>query len=159
MKMAVLRKGCARLVFIWAAAHAKTLSMKKIKKFGLILGLISTIIILGWVVHCWRESPRGKLPWSARSIQIYSKSYGVQGWTYCLKAELPENDFQKFVSRLGVQSTDSKYEPYVHWKGGGPTNWWNPSSETKNTYFRSNGMGLDILKYENGYVYFKSTGS
>jgi len=132
--------------------------MRKIKKIGLILGLITGILILCWIVILWHESTRGKLPWSASNIEIYYKSYGTQGWTYCLKAELPKNDFQIFASRLGVQPLDSSHEKYVHWKDGCPANWWNPSLETKNTYFLNNGMGLDILKYENGCVYFKSSG-
>jgi hypothetical protein len=133
--------------------------MKKKQKIGLILGLVSVIIILCLVVLYWNESYRGKLPWSAGNIQVYSKTYGVQGWTYCLKAELPKNDFQKFASRLGVQPLDSVNEQYVNWKVDCPEKWWNPSSETKNTHFLNNGMGLDILKYENGCVYLKSTGN
>lgn len=82
-----------------------------------------------------------------------------------MKAELPEKDFLKFVSRLGA--THYRENPVlnagnghdIQWEANAPSAWWNPTTDKTNTYGLSNGMGLDILKYENGNVYFKSTGS
>ncbi len=133
--------------------------MKKMKKTLLVLASVAAVAILCLAVVFWRDSNRGKLPWSASNEQVYSKSYGTQGWTYCLRAQLPKRDFQKFASRLGVRPLTTEYHPYIHWEDGCPTNWWDPSPVTADTYGRDNGMGLDILKYENGHVYFKSTGS
>ena len=129
------------------------------KKIGLILGAIVALVIICAAAAWWSSTPRAKLPWSARNVRVYSKSYGVQGWSYALRATLPERDFQKFVSRLDVRPLTTNYYPYIQWNSGGPTNWWNPSPSVETTYGRDNGMGLDILKYEDGEVWFKSTGS
>jgi hypothetical protein len=143
-----------------------TLAMKKIiKRLAIILASLVALLVAVWMLLVWKESPRGHLPWSARNVHVASKSYGVQGWTYCLKAELPEEDFLKFVTRR--RATHYSTNPHlnyqdghdIHWQGGAPSDWWNPSSIKTNTYGRPNGMGLDIMKYENGHLYYKSTGS
>jgi hypothetical protein len=138
--------------------------MKKMKKLGLMAASVLIVAVAFVAAAWWHSTPRGKLPWSAQNIRVCSKTYGVQGWTYYLRADLPERDFLRFVSRFGAtpygenSQMNDRDGHDVEWSGG-PTEWWNPSPTKTNTYGLSNGMGLDILKYENGHVYFKSTGS
>jgi hypothetical protein len=58
-----------------------------------------------------------------------------------------------------INDLAASYYPSIQWQGGGPTNWWNPSPAVETTHGCENGLGLDILKYEGGEVWFKSTGS
>ena len=139
--------------------------MKRMKKIGFLSAVVLVAGIAFLVARFWCGTHRGKLPWSARNVQTYHKSYGPQGFTYCLKAELPKSDFLEYATRLRASHySESPHLNYrdghdIHWPGGGPSNWWNPSSVKTNTYGRPNGVGLLILKYENGYVYLKDTGS
>ena len=129
------------------------------QRIGIVLFCVATAGALCLSAAWWFGTPRGKLPLSARNVRVHSKSCGVQGWSYALRAEVPEVDFQRFASRLEVRPLAASYYPSIQWQGGGPTNWWNPSPAVETTHGHENGLGLDILKYEGGEVWFKSTGS
>jgi hypothetical protein len=142
-----------------------TLAKEKMKKKLTIIAVVGVVAVACVAVALFRTTARGKLPLSARNVEVYSKSYGTQGWTYYLRAELPEKDFLTFVSRLRAShySENPRLNAGnghdIHWEVSSPPGWWDPSPVKANTYGRDNGMGLDIVKYENGHVYYKSTGS
>lgn len=111
------------------------------------------------------SAARTALPDTATEIdERYFPSGNMQDFERLLRARLPRNDFEFYLRNLKMLNQYSRNKQKVEtavisWEALESTpNWWNPSSDLTTSYLDYDGKTeqYTLVKYENGYVYFKA---
>ncbi len=111
----------------------------------------------------WFTSPYvAALPSSATEVQVFRDDLGID-WAFCLKARMPETDYQAYLEafpELEPHSEDRVYGDDILWLDwmfvceNQP--WWDATDALQATYVRQVGDAWTLVKYENGYLYVNS---
>jgi len=120
----------------------------------LCLTVAGAIVGYGWYVLTTRHAVRA-LPRSASEVQEYyvDSGFPLYDYEYKMKARMPEEAFPGYVKRMGFRRLKGRYGDL--WYSGDPP-WWDPSPSMSNTYGSVGGDDGNIVKWENGFVYYIS---
>jgi hypothetical protein len=103
---------------------------------------------------------RAALPWHATNIQEHYHDFGIiPDFTRLIRANIDEDAFDAFASRLGLDRSYASYpEPTIRWPSCNET-WWDPPSNMTGARYQFN-RGDDyyaVALYHEGRVYFAAT--
>lgn len=132
---------------------------------ALIMALVAALAVatLAWIVsERWNQWEfRRVLPRDAQDVHEFAQEFGLlPDYTYQLKAKISEEQFRRYVKRLGLtphfpgrQFTDDP--AWLSWERGDP-DWWDPSGSLDGTYVEQIGDTWTLAKRERGYLYLWS---
>lgn len=130
-------------------------SIKKIHRIKIVCLLCSVLLLSYFII----VSPyRWALPFSAKNVNVYSKTYGPNKQVYYLKAEISKVEFQNYISKLCLHSWEEdrilKDNPqYASWQIGTTSPpWWDPEPSIEGTFGHA-GTDLLLVKYDSGNIY------
>ncbi|MCW1921036.1 hypothetical protein OKA05_00625 [Luteolibacter arcticus] len=111
--------------------------------------------------------------WLPKEAEVCYRSQYADGFlpdaAYCLKLKVTEKQFKEIVAKVGATLHTEK-RPYTDdkvWLSWGPETGpdlkpvkgkerWNPSRDLAATYVRQEKHTWEFLKYEGGFLYYKS---
>lgn len=139
---------------------------KKSTKFRGCLIALAVLGVVGTIAFLWirpdQSSARRALPFSAEDIHEWEKDFGfLPDFTYHLKAKITEEQFHRYVEKLGLTPHPSTREylqssvPWLSWESlpGSVGDWWDPSDSLDFTFVLHERDFWMFAKYEHGYLY------
>lgn len=135
------------------------------------IGLLIVLLCMGTAVGIWTVTRamtdniqsyiRCELPTTASDI--HDKYIDMSpDFTYILRAQIPPEDFPRFVARIGLtpHTSSRSYTDDIMWleweTSQALSPWWDPSSSRDDTFVKQDGGVWMFAKYENGRLYFKA---
>lgn len=99
------------------------------------------------------------LPESASEVQYHSEEIGID-WSFCLKARIPQAEFEPYLAQfpsLQPHSPDRIYTDDLMWLDWqfpcDHFDWWRSSDDLSDTYVHQEGDSWTMVKYEDGWLY------
>ena len=132
---------------------------------AVVVALIAVFAIaaLAWIVsERWNQWEfRRLLPGDAKDVHELIHENGLlPDYTYQLKAKISDEQFRKYVERLGLTPhfsgrPYSDEQHWLNWQAREP-DWWDPSESLDGTYVEQIGDTWTFAKHERGYLYLMS---
>ena len=125
--------------------------------------LISIFLFIIYKSFLFQEKARRLLPKSSKDVREFNWSNPgfLPDYWYALKAKMTSDEFETYRKKMGFISVPKdKWEDSNNWSGmSGIESWWDPNGDSEVLYYNPNlsGSTKAIMKFENGYLYYKET--
>jgi len=124
--------------------------------------MFAGVLLVFWWLGVFQQAPRKALPSTADEVHEYnSDRLFPPDYCYYLKAKITQEEFNAYRKRLRFAPLPQDLREEFDWSpfGDKVEEWWDPTPSLKGAFYNPTATGSQraLMKYENGFVYYKET--